>query len=501
MTEPIDRLDSSAEPTKGRRLTRWSLIDWDHAEGEVRHVQERIFRAAVRNQLGQVKSLQKMLVRSHFAKVLAIRQVTQLNDGKGTPGVDGVVCKSDPERMELLKSGLSFDGYRPSPVRRVYIPKANGKQRPLGIPTVKDRVMQALVKMALEPEWESRFEPNSYGFRPGRSAHDAMKAIWLTANQSGSSEWLMDADISGCFDNIDHDALLAMLPQHFQGVIRCWLKAGVVELGQRKDSETGTPQGGIISPLLANIALHGMEDLFEDPKSTRRDLSPGRKPGVYRGIRLIRYADDFVVFCPSREVAEEYVRPALEKFLASRGLQLNEAKTKVVHIGEGFNFLGFHARHQSGKVLVTPQKEKVRAHVRRISEYLRRNRQQPTAGVIRDLNPVIRGWSNYYRHVISKRTFAGVDNAMWPMLFKWAKRRHPLKSYSWVQRRYFTQGTKGRSWVLTDGLRMLLKHDSFKILRWIKVEGRASPLDPELRSYWQNRKEKYLLGSRTEAAA
>jgi len=362
---------------------------------------------------------------------------------------------------------------------------------------VKDRVMQALVKLALEPEWESRFEANSYGFRPGRSAHDAIEAIWGSGNQTGSSQWVVDADIRGCFDNIEHDAILALVPKHFQEIIRRWLKAGVVELGKREESVSGTPQGGIISPLLANIALDGLERLFKGERQNGQPKAPSRKTGANRGIQLIRYADDFVVFCPTREVAEEYILPTLERFLAHRGLQLSEAKTQVIHLTEGFNFLGFRIRNHSGKLLVTPQKEKVRTHVRAISTYLRSHRQQPTAGVIRDLNPVIRGWSNYYRHVVSKRTFATVDNAMWPMLFKWAKRRHPTKSLSWVKAHYFPPVPTGRSWRLTDNRnRKLLNHDGFAIRRWIKVEGRASPFDPELRSYWQNRKDRHMFRKR-----
>ena len=209
----------------------------------------------------KVKSLQKLLARATSTKLLAIRRVTQENQGKNTAGVDGVVCDTPEARLELLREGLRLKGYRPSPVRRVYIPKDNGKQRPLGIPTVKDRVMQAIVKAALEPEWEARFEANSYGFRPGRCTMDAIEAIHTTLNRKGSSRWILDADISGCFDNIGHGPLLARLPV-FTTTIRRWLKAGVVELGRFSPTDTGSPQGGIISPLLANVALDGMERLF-----------------------------------------------------------------------------------------------------------------------------------------------------------------------------------------------------------------------------------------------
>ena len=235
------------EQTSGRDLTSWSAVNWTAVEGTVRRLQGRIFRAAAHGKRAQVKNLQKLLVRSQAAKLLAIRQVTQENDGKRTPGIDGVVCATPEARLALLQDGLSLQGYQPQPVRRVYIPKANGQQRPLGIPTVKDRVMQAIVKMALEPEWESRFEANSYGFRPGRSCQDAIEALHTTLNHRGCSEWVLDADIRGCFDNLDHAALLKQVPV-FTTTIRRWLTAGVVELGTVAETETGTPQGGIVTP-------------------------------------------------------------------------------------------------------------------------------------------------------------------------------------------------------------------------------------------------------------
>ena len=467
MASPAAMLDGNAEQAKGLGRSAWNRIDWSKARDQVRRVQERIFRAAKNGEVAQVRNLQNLQVRSYFAKVLAIRQVTQENAGRNTPGVDGFVCKTDRQRWELLESGLTLDGYHPSPVRRVFIPKSNGKLRPLGIPTVKDRVMQALVKLALEPEWESRFEANSYGFRPGRSAHDAIKAIWLCANQTGSSEWVVDADISGCFDNIDHDALLTLVPAHFRIVIGRWLRAGVIELGKREESIAGTPQGGIISPLLANIALDGLERLFGSETKDGQPKPPSKKKGRNHGVHLIRYADDFVVFSPTREIAEGYILPRLQQFLAGRGLQLSEAKTSITHIDEGFDFLGFNVRRRSGKVFVKPQRKKVLEHLQRLSEYVRSHRQQPIGGMIRDLNPIIRGWTNYYRHVVSKRIFATVDNAMWPMLYKWAKRRHPMKPHSWVQKRYFTMAYGTRRWVLTDGIRKLLKHDGLSVRRWI----------------------------------
>src|SRR4051794_40976221 len=310
---------AKAEQTDGREPMAWSNVDWAAAEAVVRRIQDRIFRAAKAGDGARVKNLQKLLVRSRSAKLLAIRQVTQRNAGRNTPGIDGMVCTTPEDRVTLLESGLELKGYKPKPVRRVYIPKAGkpGRFRPLGIPTVKDRVMQAVVKLALEPEWETRFEANSYGFRPGRCAMDAVAAIYIALGQKGSSRWILDADISGCFDGIAHQPLLARLPT-FTGTIERWLKAGSIDMGTWSTSEAGRPQGGNISPLAADGALHGMERLF---RGEGRDGEFGKalaanvaldgmerlfgcedrdgnsvkavtKKGMDKSVVLIRYADD-----------------------------------------------------------------------------------------------------------------------------------------------------------------------------------------------------------------
>jgi len=476
--------------TEEHPSTTWADINWHTVEGHVRRLQERIYRATTNKAWRTVKNLQKLLVRATSTKLLAIRRITQENQGKHTAGIDGVVYDTPDARWRLFQEGLSLQGYKPSPVRRVYIPKDHGKQRPLGIPTGKDRVIQAIVKAALEPEWEARFEANSYGFRPGRCTMDAIEAIHKTMVKKGSSQWVLDADIRGCFDHIDHEPLLARLPV-FTTTIRQWLKAGVVEFGSLSPTDTGTPQGGVISPLLANVALDGMERLFEAERPSGQPKNPAARRGRNKGIAVTRYADDFVITAPTREVLETYAKPRVEEFLCTRGLALSEAKTRIVHSTEGFNFLGVTIRRlgNQGKLLTLPQKEKVLAHVRALRAYLDGHKQSPAQQVIQDLNPIIRGWANYYRHCMAKATFSKVEYAQWQMFWTWAKRRHPKKSKGWVKARYF--GTQDR-WVFQDGKATLVRPDTIPITRFIKVRGRHSPYDPALRQYWIARKKEQV---------
>ena len=484
------------ERTEEHPYTTWADIKWHNVEGNVRRLQERIYRATTNKAWRTVKKLQKLLVRATSNKLLAIRRITQENQGKHTAGIDGVVYDTPEARWKLFQEGLSLKGYKPKPVRRVYIPKDNGKQRPLGIPTGKDRVMQAIVKAALEPEWEARFEANSYGFRPGRCTMDAIEAIHTTANRKDCSQWVLDADISGCFDNIDHGPLLAKLPV-FTTTLRQWLQAGVVEVGFFSPTDRGTPQGGVISPLLANVALDGMERLFDAEDGKGRPKAPAFRKGSNKGIAVIRYADDFVITAPAREVLETYARAKVEKFLEERGLVLSEAKTRIVHITEGFNFLGFHIRKfgKQGKLLTVPQKEKVLKHVRAIRSYLDAHKQTPTVEVIKTLNPVIRGWTNYYRHCAAKHVFQKVRHAQWQMLWVWAKRRHPNKRSKWVKARYFRSDGY---WTFHEEKAELVKPDTTPITRFVKITGRNSPYDPTLKEYWIERK-KRQVGRETHA--
>lgn len=472
------------EQTGERGQTTWSDIDWAAAETAVRRLQDRIYRAAAAGNRRRVRNLQKLLVRSTSAKRLAVRRVTQQNAGRNTPGVDGVVCRTPESRMRLA-AGLSLRDHRPQPVRRVHIPKSDGRTRPLGIPTIRDRALQMLVKMALEPEWETRFETNSYGFRPGRCTMDAIVALHATLAPAGASAWLLDADISGCFDNIGHKPLLARLPVFT--TIRRWLKAGTVELGAWKPMTAGAPQGGPLSPLLANVALDGMERLFGAEDDRGRHIRPSLRRGADRGISLVRYADDLVVTAPTREVLETYVVPKLSAFLAERGLKLSEAKTRIVHVDQGFDFLGFTVRRYGGVVLTRPQQEKAVRHLRAIHDHLRRHRQATPSQIIGDLGPLIRGWANHYRHGASKHTFHSADHHVRAKLWRWAKRRHPTKTAAWIRSKYFDGG-----WNFVDGRTRLARHDEVPVTRHSKVQGKRSPLNPEDRGYWELRRRRRL---------
>jgi RNA-directed DNA polymerase len=474
----------------------WADINWHAVEGNVRRLQERIYRATTNKAWKKVKNLQKLLVRATSNQLLAIRRVTQENQGKHTAGIDGVVYDTPEARWRLLQEGLSRKGYKPKPLRRVSIPKDHGKHRPLGIPTGKDRVMQAIVTAALEPEWEARFEANSYGFRPGRCTMDAIEAIHITTNRQEWSPWLLDADISGCFDHIDHGPLLAKLPV-FPTTLHQWLKAGVVDVGFFSPTDPGTPQGGVRSPLLAHVALDGMARWFDAEYADGRPKAPACRKGSNRGIAVIRYADDFVITAPTRDVLETYARPRVEKFLAERGLALSEAKTRIVHIKEGLNFLGLHSRNfgKQGKLLTVPQKEKVLNHLRALRSYLDAHQHTPAGHVIKALNPVIRGWAHYYRHCAAKHVFHKARHAQWQRLWAWAKRRHPNKSSQWVKARYFRSDG---SWTFWAGKAELVKPDATPIPRFPKGKGRSSPYDPALHQYWTERK-KQQVGRETYA--
>ena len=490
--EPEDKLDTTTVSGPEDAMLDWRRIDWRQAERNVRRLRQRIFTASKAGDLPRVRRLQKLMLRSHSNTLLSVRRVTERNAGRLTAGVDGEVALTPKAKAELVgRVAYSREPFKALPVRRVYIPKPGGKKRPLGIPVLIDRCHQARVLNALEPEWEARFEPKSYGFRPGRGCHDAIAAIYQVAKgKSPRRLWVLDADLAGAFDRIGHNHILTMIGSFpARGMIRQWLKAGVVENGRLSHTEEGTPQGGVISPVLLNVALHGME--------TAAGARYGAANYAMRGSPvLIRYADDFVVHCHSRQEALE-VKARLAEWLAPRGLAFNEDKTKVVSLDEGYDFLGFNVRRYRQKLLIKPSKAAVRRIRKRLRDELRSLRGSNAQAVIRRLNPIIRGWANYYRTQVSAEAFGKLDSYLWRLTWKWAKISHSTKPAYWVIARYFGKFNKARQdrWVFGDRANGAFLHRFAwtNIVRHPIVKHAASPDDPELADYWAWRRRKAPL--------
>jgi RNA-directed DNA polymerase len=475
---------------------QWDRIGWRVQEERVRRLRQRIFKAAQEGDWPRVRNLQKLMLRSHANVLVSVRQVTQRNAGRSTAGIDGEVALTSEARMAVAERvRQSISSWQPVPVRRVYIPKASNraKLRPLGIPVIMDRCHQQRVRNALEPEWEARFEPRSYGFRPGRGCHDAIEAVHeVCKGPMAKRTWALDADLAAAFDRIDHDRLLASLGSFpARDMIAGWLKAGVLEAGKGfAPTEEGTPQGGCLSPCLLNVALHGLEEA-----AGVAYVTSGRHAGETRrgSPAAIRYADDVVVLCHSQEQAEQ-VKARLAQWLTPRGLAFNEDKTKIVHLSEGFDFLGFHVRRYNRKLLIKPSKAAIKRLRERLAAETRRLRGSNAAAVIAALAPVVRGWAAYYRTVVSSQVFSKLDDYLWKLLYKWAKWRHENKPRTWVVNRYFGKFSKFRNdrWVFgdRDSGAYLAKFSWTGIERHVMIKGAASPDDPALASYWARRRQK-----------
>ncbi|MFN3047405.1 MULTISPECIES: group II intron reverse transcriptase/maturase [Pseudomonas] len=456
---------------------QWHDVDWRRVQRNVRGMQMRIAKACREGKWRRVKSLQRMLTRSKSARYLAVRRVTE-NQGRRTAGVDKQLWDTPNAKWNAVGQ-LKTRGYKARPLRRVYIPKSDGRERPLGIPTMTDRAMQALYMLALSPIAETQGDPNSYGFRIERSTADAMAQLFLCLSKRASACWVLDADIEGFFDNINHDWLLRNAPTDVR-ILRQWLKAGVIHKGQLHATDAGTPQGGIISPTLANLALDGLESLLK------------QYLGVVRAkklkVNVVRYADDFVITGASPEVLENEVKPWVEQFLATRGLRLSLKKTQITHIDEGFDFLGWNFRKYDGTLLIKPSRKNVKAFYSKVREVIDSHKTVKQEDLIRMLNPKLRGWALYHQPVVAKQAYSQMDNRVFIKLWRWAKRRHPNKSLDWVRKKYFrTSGD--RSWVFATTVideagnkreTELYSLASTPIERHKKVSGDYNPYDPTM---------------------
>ncbi len=440
----------------------WGAIQWETHERKVERMQQRIYQEARGQQWGKVRDLQHLLARSLSTRLLAVKRVTEENAGRHTPGIDGRLWSRPADKVSLVET-LSLRDYKPSPVRTTFIPKRDGTRRKLGIPTIRDRAMQCIVKMALEPEWEARFEPHSFGFRPRRSCLDAASNIYssLVSRKNGTREewWVLDADIKACFDNIDHAKLLAKLG-NFRGIVARWLKAGAISTVAFETTTRGTPQGGVVSPLLANIALDGIERLFGIYSKTGRYLPPSQRRGDNYKVSLFRYADDFVVIAPSREVLVNHVIPEVARFLRDVGLEFNQAKTRVVKLRDGFEFLGFRFQEfPRGKrppfLFCGPSRTRTDDFLLKTKEMVKRASAEDPARMLKRLNARLVGWSNYYRHCMASKIFAYVDWRVFRILWDWARRRHYRRGKKWIKERYWKR-EGNRNWVFRAGTTRLV---------------------------------------------
>lgn len=459
---------------------RWKFIDWTTVEEQVRRLQLRIAKAIKGGRYCKAKALQWILTHSFFAKLLAVQRVTQ-NKGKRTPGIDNVIWTTEKQKMQGAHE-LKKKGYKAQPLRRIYIPKKNKKLRPLGIPTKSDRASQALHLLGLEPIAEILADENSYGFRPKRSAHDAIAQCFILLARRQSAQWILEGDIKACFDKISHEWLIENVMMD-KTTLTQWLKAGFIEKEIFHNTEDGTPQGGIASPTLANMVLDGLEKAIKDIASTG-DM-----------IKFVRYADDFICTARSKEILEVKVKPLIINFLKMRGLELSLEKTKITHINEGFDFLGFNLRKYQNKLLIKPSKQGIKKFCENIRATIHSVGHASTAGLISALNSKIRGWTNYYRGCVAKETFSFIDTVVFETLWKMLKRKHNNKNISWIRQKYFTKSGL-RNWCFYTQVTSkmgetkvftLIKAADTKIIRHVKIRGKATPYDDDYEDYFIER--------------
>ncbi|WP_278439232.1 group II intron reverse transcriptase/maturase [Pseudomonas oryzihabitans] len=490
-TQPATSVSSaSPDGVKG-----WHDLDWAKIQISVRKTQLKIAQATMAGDWRRVKRLQRLLTHSFYGRCLAVRRVTE-NRGRKTPGVDGETWGTPPAKLRAAKRLSEKRGYRPKPLKRVWIPKPGKKEkRPLGIPTMFDRAMQALYLFALEPVTESTSDPKSYGFRPDRSTADAMAELFNLLSQRTCAQWILEGDIKGFFDNINHEWLCQNVPMD-QKVLRLWLKAGVIDRRHFRATEAGTPQGGIISPCLANATLNGLESQLR----TYLISKFGKTRTKTLKVHVVRYADDFVITAASKELLRDEVQPWVEQFLSVRGVSLSPEKTHITHIYQGFDFLGWNFRkyvprspYKRTKLFIKPTRKNVSAFYRKVKEIVRSSGALTQGELIGRLNPVLKGWANYHSPVVAKKTFNKLDSDIHWLLKRWAKRRHPRKQAGWCESKYFHAiGT--RQWVFASPyksskgerkLRQLYKLADTEIVRHMHLAVEYQPYDVEHEQKWE----------------
>jgi RNA-directed DNA polymerase len=420
------------------------------------------------------------------------------NKGKHTSGVDNVQWSTSLSKLNAVQQ-LKRRGYNPLPLKRVHIKKKNGKLRPPGIPTMKDRAMQALYLFALDPISETTGDNHSYGFRKERGTKDAIEQCFIALSRKDAAQWVLEGDIKGCFDHISHEWLANNIPVD-KMILQKWLKSGFMLNKQLYPTEEGTPQGGIISPTLANMTLDGIQKVLNEKFKIRKIKGKMYNPKV----NLVRYADDFIITAESKEILELEIMPFLKEFLRERGLTLSEEKTKITHIDEGFDFLGFNIRkYNNGVLLVKPSKDSQKKFQEKIKEVMNAHKSIPQESLIRLLNPVITGWANYYQHCSAAKVFQKMDFHIFQKLQQWSLRRHPAKGKGWVVNKYF-HNHNGRSWVFASSfinkkgeskLNPVKWLTDRKIVRYAKVKYDANPYDTEWKEYFEERETRLMLSS------
>ena len=469
--------------------THWNSINWSKVRRAVKSLQARIVKAIKLKHFHKAKALLHLLTQSFYGKLLAILRVTT-NKGSKTCGVDKVIWDTPQKRWKAIEQ-INVKGYKAKSLKRKSIPKKNGKFRHLGIPTIRDRAIQALYKLALEPIAETLADPNSYGFRPKRSCADAIRQCHNVLSQRNSAEWILEADIKGCFDNISHQWILQHIPLS-KKVLTQWLKAGYMDKKHWFPTESGTPQGGIISPIIANMVLDGLEKIVKTHARHKPNSNPHK-------INFVRYADDFVVTGSKSEYLEHEIKPVISKFLAERGLELSKEKTKITHIKKGFDFLGFNIRKYKDKCLTKPNKESVKSIYSSIRVCVTNHKTVKQEELIRMITPKIIGWTNFFSHSAAKQTFSRLDNLLFKLLWKWAKRRHPNKGNQWIKAKYFkTSGNQ--HWVFStadkERIYKLPLFDATKIIRHTKIKSLSNPYDKQWDGYFKDRARKRLAISK-----